>query len=247
MRRIIILSVALFITASFNFPQNTDMIFYASLNHAIHEGQYDGVIAVGDLAQHGDFGVGSEEKLASELVLLDGKFYGIPSDGKVFALQAFAKIAFASVKKFKADTSFQISTINDIKQLEKYLDKLIEQNGFAAIRINGRFKSIELRSFEKQQKPYKPVDDVKEVKFNFNDIDGTLVGFFTPKSAQVLNSPNYHFHFIDKNRKTGGHALEADIISALVEIDYATELHVLLPGKTTVEHVDLNKPVKPKK
>lgn len=53
--------------------QKPDVIHYISLNSAIYLGQYDGTATAEDLMKHGDFGVGSEEALNSEIVFLDGK------------------------------------------------------------------------------------------------------------------------------------------------------------------------------
>jgi acetolactate decarboxylase len=224
-----------------------ETIYFASLNHAIQEGQFDGVITVNELKGHGNFGLGSEEKLKGELVLLDGNFYSIPSTGKAALMRDENKIAFAAIKSFTADSTFSVKNLTDAKALYTYLDARIDQNSFVALKITGMFRTIEFRSFIQQNKPYKPVDQVPENKFRHENMQGTMVGFFTPKSAQVLNSPNYHFHFIDNGKKTGGHVLECTISSATVEVDYADELHVLLPPKKAVEQVDLNEPLQPKK
>lgn len=224
-----------------------DEIFFASVNYSILKGQYDGVISIDSLKAYGDFGLGSEEKLASELVLIDGKSYGVPASGEAAVMSDNAKIAFAAVKFFRPERQVHASDLTDLDALQKFIDEKIDQNLFIAIRIDGVFNSIEFRSFVEQDKPYQPIDNVKENKFRYENIRGTMVGFFTPKSSQVLNSPNYHFHFIDDERKTGGHILNCNIKKATIALDYTKELHVLLPPRETVKDIDLNQPVQSKK
>lgn len=45
------------------------------------EGLYDGVISAGELKKHGDFGIGTFERLDGEMVDLDGHIYQLKADG----------------------------------------------------------------------------------------------------------------------------------------------------------------------
>lgn len=220
-----------------------DAIYYVSLNRAIHLGQYDGSMTVKTLKSHGDFGLGSAERLAGEFVLLDGEAYTIPADGKAKLIAEEAKIPFAAVKFFVADHAMKIPTSMSWQQLKEFLDSQIKDNAFAAIKIKAHFSHIKFRSYQEQTKPYKPVDEVPVQEFERSGIDGTLVGFFTPKSAEVLNSPVYHFHFIDKNKTTGGHLLDCNLEDASIDIDYSRELNVGLPDASLMKNIDLGKPI----
>ncbi|MCC9136455.1 acetolactate decarboxylase [Pontibacter silvestris] len=231
-------------TSTGDSKDTSDAIFYASLNQAIHLGQYDGAVQVRELKENGDFGVGSGEKLKSELVMLDGVAYSIPASGEASVLPDTAKVSFAAVKHFKSDQEVSISKMLNLNELESYLDSVLTKNSFAAIKVTGKLNSITYRSFYPQQKPYEPTEEVPEKELNRSNIEGTLVGFFTPESAEVLNSPVYHFHFVDNNKTTGGHVLDCTISEARVEIDYAKQLQVALPDPELVQHIDLNKPVR---
>jgi acetolactate decarboxylase len=226
--------------------QTNDTIYFVSLNHAVHEGQYAGITTVDALKEYGDFGIGSEDRLAGEMVLLDGVFYSIPGNGRARRMDDADKIAYGAVKEFKADDSFSIDGMTNLEKLETLLGEKIHPNQFAAIRVDAEFESIDYRSFEEQTEPFKPVDDVQEIMFNRKNLEGTIVGFYTPESANVLNSPKFHFHFIDKARTTGGHVHDFRLKKASVQIDVATELHILLPPVEATDHVDLDKPSKPK-
>lgn len=224
-------------------PQQTqgdETIYFTSLNYAIQLGQFAGVTTVKALKSSGDFGLGSEARLKGELVVLDGKFYSIDANGKARVMEDEDSISYAAIKSFRAEVNTVVKNVSSLKELEKVLAQKISENSFAAIRVHAAFRVIKFRSFEEQEEPFRPVDQVPEIKFERENITGTMVGYYTPKSAEVLNSPTYHFHFIDDARTTGGHVLDIDVAEASVEIDYAREIHIKLPEGTATEHVDLN-------
>lgn len=222
----------------------TDVIHYTSLNTAIYLGQYDGSVTAAEVKKHGDFGLGSEDRLAGELVMLDGVMYSIPASGKASITEPGKKVPFAAVKFFKAEQTVTVKQALTLKEFEHYLDSLIDKNRFAAIKVTAQFSTIKFRSFYEQQKPYRELEKVPEVVFEHANFEGILVGFYTPKSAEVVNSPVYHFHVIDQKRTTGGHLKECIIKEASIEIDYATQLVVDLPSPDTVSEINLNAEVK---
>lgn len=245
-RLILLLLSALFllgINGAFQSHDKPDTIHYVSLNKAIQLGQYDGVTSVKELLSHGDIGLGSEEKLLSELIIVDGIPYGIRADGNSHVLQDHISISFASVKFFKADTSLHLQTPSTFKALKGLLDSVIGKNSFAAIRIDGSFPSIAYRSFYKQEKPYKPLEDAIAKMATREKVQGTLVGFFTPASAELLNSPGYHFHWLSADKTTGGHVLNVTLNEVKIEVDFSRDLSVELPPKASLSTIDLNNKV----
>lgn len=238
------LGLLIMISTAFQKTETNDTIYFASLNRAIQLGQFDGIMSIKELLSHGDFGLGSEEKLKGELIILDGIAYGVLADGNARVLPEDSQIPFAAIKFFKPDTTLQMKGRElSFKKLKLYIDSVISTNSFAAIKIKGKFKSVQYRSFYKQEKPYKPVKEVPFNKFELKDLEGTMVGFFTPKSAEVLNSPNHHFHFIDANRTTGGHVLDCTVQEFQIQIDYSRDISIHLPSSEAEQNIDLNKPI----
>lgn len=76
---------------------------------------------------------------------------------------------------------------------------------------------------------------------------GTIPGFYTLASLAVMNSPGYHFHFIDDDRTTGGYVTGCYIADAKVSIDYPGEMRVLLRGVDVSDNMDLRKTAKQQK
>lgn len=245
MNRVIILLLgAIFllgINGAFQSNDKPDTIHYVSFNRAIQLGHYEGVTSIRELLHHGDFGLGSEEKLLSELIIVDGVPYGTRADGNSLVLSDDIFIPFAAVKFFKADTTFHIQSPCTFKKLKALLDSVIGRNTFAAIRIDGNFSSMHYRSFYKQEKPFKPLEDAMAKIFMREEVQGTLIGFLTPRSAEVLNSPGYHFHWLSADKATGGHVLSLTLSEAKVQVDLSKELSIELPDKGSLANIDLDK------
>ena len=220
-----------------------DGIYYSSLNYATRLGQLDGLVSFKELRQHGDYGVGGEHGLAGEFVLLNGVAYSFSSDGRSSPTADTATLAFAAVKFFKAENKWTINRPLDRRQLQSFLDSILNTNLFAAVKVSGNFSSIRYKCYYPQKKPYSPTPEAPAKFFDSSHIKGTMVGFFTPKAAMVLN-PNYHFHFINSWSTSGGHVDEYVIDNATIEVDYADMLHVYLPTKAAVRDIRLNEPLK---
>ncbi len=59
-----------------------EVVTQVSTIDALMAGVYDGNTTLGELRKNGDFGIGTLHALDGELVLLDGVFYQVTSDGK---------------------------------------------------------------------------------------------------------------------------------------------------------------------
>lgn len=206
-----------------------DTIYYISLNKAVHQGFHEGTADVAELLEHGDFGVGSEAALASELVLLDGKPYAFAADGTVKIMKPEDKLAFAATKFFKPEKKASLGAVKNLRQLQRALDSIITYNSFCAIRITGRFSYVQYHCYDKQKRLHVPTKHATLFVFEEKEVEGTLVGFHTPEIALVLNSPDYHFHFINAARTHGGHLRKCVMENVDIEVDYADHLEAHLP------------------
>jgi acetolactate decarboxylase len=66
-------------------------------------------------------------------------------------------------------------------------------------------------------------------EFHFNDIEGTLVGIWSPRYSSAFSIPGYHFHFISKDRTKGGHVLNCSARVLRVGVQMLSEYDVRLP------------------
>lgn len=221
-----------------------DVLYQVSTIDALMQGVFDGIIPASDLEKHGDMGIGTLEGLDGEMVAVDGYYYQVRSDGTVYPVNSSAMIPFATVTFFDTDRTIHIATANNSTELATILDKsLPSKNLFYAFRAEGIFSYIKARSIPKQVKPYPNLTIAAQGQqiFEFHNVSGTIIGFYTPKYGQGVNVPGYHLHFISQDRKAGGHVLDMAVNGTDFKMDITPAFFMELPTKGDFIGVDLSK------
>lgn len=214
-------------------PQVNDdnSIFQVSTLNSLSAGNFDGNWTTGELRAHGDTGIGTFNGLDGEMIELNDNVYQIKSNGTVYLINDSANTPFAMTVPFKADKILILNSSMNLTQLEQFLNATVpSKNIFYSIKVIGTFDSIKARSPPKQNKPYPTLNEAlkNQTIFNFNNITGTMVGFWCPEYASDVNLNDYHFHFISGDKKSGGHVLDCQLKGAIIEIDYIPDDSVLL-------------------
>ncbi|MFH1738869.1 MAG: acetolactate decarboxylase [bacterium] len=211
---------------------------------AILNGLYDGIIAYGDLKDYGDFGIGTFHGLDGEMVALDGEFYQVRADGVARRVSDEMSTPFASVVFFESESEIPVQPGTTYSDLRTNLNEKVKaRNIFHAVKIEGNFGYVKTRSVPGQKRPYPPLVEVtaNQPTFEFNDVAGTVVGFYCPDYVGGLNVPGYHLHFLTKNKTAGGHLLEFTIKDAKLTLDYLSDIHIILPSNDEFNSLDLTK------
>jgi len=199
-----------------------DCVFQSSAFSVFEAGAFDGQISLGELKKHGDFGLGTLSGLDGEMVILNNEFFQIKSDGKAYLLKDGQKSPFAQVCFFEADKIFFPNWGLDYALLCGYIDKNIAAaDVFYAVKVQGKFRAVKVRSVPIQDRPYPALKEALEKQkiFNYENIEGTLVGFRFPQYMEGVSVPKYHLHFIDKGKTKGGHLLDCSVNDVSVELD----------------------------
>jgi acetolactate decarboxylase len=228
------LFLILLITPLFIFAQGKDVLFQYSTIGALMSGNYDGNLNFENLAKHGDFGLGTIENLDGEMLALNGKFYQIKSDGKVIETSGNIETPFAIVKFFKPDKSISLKGNYSAKQVIAILDSIFSGNNYpVAIKGTAKFETIKTRSVPAQTRPYPTlVEAVKnQTIFNFENVRGTLIGFWFPKYFDGINVPGYHLHFLSDDKQKGGHVIDYIIHDPEIQLDYSSNFNLQLLDK----------------
>ncbi len=213
-----------------------DVFFQVSTLNALSGGIYDGETTFAELKKRGDFGIGTFNALDGEMIAVEGEFYRIRSDGLAYPVSDIEKTPFSEVTFFEIDRLVSVDKPMDMKHLQEYIDTLLPtKNIFYAVKVEGLFDYVKIRSVPPQKKPYVPLSEaVKgQVVFELEGIKGTIVGFRCPSYSAGFNLPGYHMHFITEGRNTGGHLLDFRTSGAgrtTVEIDYTPRFSAFLPG-----------------
>src|SRR5262249_4368280 len=208
------------------------VLFQASTIGALLEGAYDGDLSFAELAEHGDLGLGTLNGLDGEMIALDGCFYRADVAGTVGEVSGQERTPVAVVARVEPGVDEQVQGPLGHEELLACLDELIPPGtASCAIRLDGRFDLVRARSVPRQSPPYRPLTEVvaEQHVFELRDVAGTLVGFRFPAYAEGIEVGGYHLHFVDDERRRGGHVLDTRLVRGTARADPSDDLHVELP------------------
>ncbi len=238
-------SVTLLLAFSLWGCATTNGITQVATIDALLAGVYDGHMSLEVLRGYGDFGIGTFEALDGEMILLDGTFYKVRADGKVYRPALSESTPFACVTTFVSDIRETVKGPTDMTALEARINALVLQpNHFCAFIARGDFNRVRARSVPSQKKPYPPLAEVTKNQpvFTFSNIRGTVIGFRSPDFVKGVNVPGYHMHFLADDLSGGGHLLDFEMTGGILEADTVHDwLNIYLPGSESFGSVDLMK------
>ena len=216
-------------------------LYQISTSTALVEGVYSGSVCSSVLLEHGDFGLGTFEDLDGEMVILDGQIYQVGET--VRHRKDDFLLPFASITHFRANSSFEIANVACLKDVELACDQQrISDNLFYALRLDGTFETIQARAVHAVPQNTRLVDAAKtQREFHFENIEGTLVGFWSPRYSSSFSVPGYHFHFISKDRIKGGHLLDCSARKLKACLQVLSEFDVRLPDSGAFLTTNLSK------
>ena len=243
MKKVLMLSLLLLITGCATAPKDT--LTQVSTIDALLAGVYDGQMTLGELKQHGDLGIGTFDALEGEMIVIDGTVYQARTDGSVIEMPDETTTPFAAVVSFHADQ--KLPCFKDLfskEKLQATIDELApNKNLFVAVRFDGTFTAMKIRSVPKQKKPYPPLADVvkQQTVFELEQVSGTVLGFRCPEFVKGVNVPGYHLHFISDDRTSGGHILDFTAAGGTLELDTCNKFYMVLTDAEAFSRLDLSK------
>ena len=206
-------------------------IFLTCPVEALMQGIYQARTTMSELKRHGGFGIGTFNNLDGEMIVLDGDVYRADAKGRMHTVEDNVQTPFACVTHFNPDTSETISTPVPKDAFWKFLEKLVPSENMAyAFLIKGIFELVHARSVP-AQKDSRPLIEVtrNQTEFEFLNIKGVLLGFYTPSFIKSLVIPGFHLHFVDDQFNVGGHLLNCSLINAEIQVQHIPQIRVGLP------------------
>jgi acetolactate decarboxylase len=193
--------------------------------------------------EHGDLGLGTFEGLDGEMVIVDEHFFQVRSDGLVREVDDNVLSPFALITGFAPEPAVTLDHCQDLAHMTSRFDTLRHSdNVFFALRVDGKFDYVHTRAMcrTKEGVPLVQAASVQP-EFEFHDIAGTLVGFWSPEYVKTLNVPGYHLHFISTDRTHGGHLLQCRGRGLRLQIQREGDYHIALSETTDFLKADLRR------
>lgn len=217
-------------------------LYQVSTATALVEGIYRGAVTVGQLLEHGDFGLGTFDGLDGEMVMCDGAVFQVRADGSVHRPAPGVSSPFALVTRFAAERALTVSCA-DLAALHAAIDpQRASANVFYAIRVDGAFATVHTRAMCRTEEGVPLVDAAaRQPEFHLRAVRGSMVGFWAPAYASALEVPGYHLHFITAARDAGGHVLDCAGTDLRVQLQEVRDLRVALPANEEFLRADLTR------
>jgi acetolactate decarboxylase len=212
-----------------------------SLITSLAAGDYADGTPLREMLVDGDFGIGTFDQLDGELILLEGKVFQALADGKVRPADPDGSTPFSAVTFFNEDGRMGDFSAATLQHLDEMLDeRLPRRNSPYAIRIDGEFEQLTLRSVPAQSTPFPPLVDVVKHQsvWEKTNVKGTLVGFRCPSWVGTLNVPGYHWHFLSDDRTVGGHVLGCRFQGATLRYDECGSILIRVPKSKRFDAFD---------
>lgn len=221
-------------------PQHS--IFQVSTSGALVKGVYDGVTRIADVRAHGDMGIGTFAGLDGEGLMLDGHCYHAGSNGSVDEVGDDVTVPFWLTTRFHPDVTAVLDQVGSWADLEARIGQMrSSDNLIAAILLTGRFDRVHARVVCKAAGGTGLVDAAsRQAEFTWTDVDGTLIGFWTPDYASSIGVPGLHLHFLSRDRSFGGHVLDVQGAGIDAQLHLTSDLHLVLPANAEFLKADLS-------
>lgn len=231
--------------------KNNGQLFQLSTMSSLLDGVFEGAMNYDEIKNYGDFGIGTFEHLDGEMIAFDDAFYRLRGDGTATPLKSADRTPFCSLTYFQPTVKKEFDQPLDKAAFENELKKLMKsENLFYAFRIDGVFKEVSTRTVAYQEKPIPMTEAVKtQPIFHFKNVKGTIVGFWSPAFTQGIAVSGFHLHFIDEERKGGGHVFDYTLDHGTVLVDKKSHMSLYTPEtagflNANLSRKDLEKEIK---
>ena len=218
-------------------PVREHQVVQAGTIDALLHGQYDSDITLAEVMRLGNLGIGTIQQLDGELMILEGAAWVAGHDTVLREVPLTTRTPFAVACRFSAAVSHEVDEPMAWEELTALIDSLSSGSAdpdasVIAVRVDGEFDDIGLRSVARQTPPYPPLVEVvaHQTTWHVPSAQGTLIGFRFPDATAGVEVPGYHLHFLSDDRTTGGHVLSLVLRRGTVSVDHCDDLHVALPA-----------------
>ena len=223
-----------------------DCLYQVSTLQALMEGDYYGQMTVEDFLKRGDIGIGTLEGVNGEVIVLDGVCYQALVDGTVAKVANDETVPYGVVTTFNVDYTVELNDTLSMPELTAALDSVVAKNAtpnaFVVCKIKGTFPKMNFRSIAKQQEPYVPFIEVvakDSKKYEYENLEGTLIAFYCPPYVGGVNMPGWHLHFLSNDASKGGHVLDLTMAKGTAQIDRTDAFCMYLPNDDVFKNANL--------
>ncbi len=208
-------------------------------------GHYGGIVSVGEVKKFGNLAIATMDRLDGEVQMIDGVVYQACADGSVRLPEDEETIPFGTIADFRPERELSLSGIPSYEMFEARMKDICPRDDIPlAVRFTGMFLRMKVRSVRRQERDGVGLAEAAkaEAVFEWDDISSDLVGFRLRVYVSGINAPGWHLHFMDAERKRGGHVLNFSVSEGKLSFCHANDFQIRLPDSPDVfGGLDLNR------
>lgn len=211
---------------------NTTLMYQHGTLAALVPGLFTGTQTLGDLLQHGDTGIGTLTGLDGELIILDSKVYQVNAQGQVNEVGPEAEVPFANVHYAAFTPKGTLAHLDFTGVQDAVIAAMGTVNLFVGVKMHGTFAKMQTRAVAKQEEPYPTLTATASAQsvFDHTNVEGTVIGYFSPKLYAGMVSPGFHLHFLSDDHQSGGHILNMAVGQAALSLQVFADIQLHLPS-----------------
>lgn len=209
--------------------------------NALMGGVFEGLFPISEIKKHGNFGLGCSEGLTGEVIIDCCHFWDAKGNKPLRIMDDTEKMPFAQITTFAPEASFAISLVSKSTLYEELSKHLKFDNVFLALKLEGKFDHLKVRRPRELHQSFKNALEVAEHQIieDVENVEGELIGFWTPEFFQNISVAGFHLHFIDKSKKSGGHVIDFSIAHGTLSYEVKYGLDIELSDKKAYLDHDL--------
>jgi|TARA_R110002072_G_scaffold117333_1_gene248375 acetolactate decarboxylase len=225
----IIYIFSVFLFASCTKSTNTSSIkVIGKMSDVMWKGDLKGKIATDSLNNKRTYGLGPIEFLKGEILLFEGQTFVSKVIDSVS--HQVTKIPSAKAPFFVYSTNSELNVVEftlenySLKEIEEHIDSIYKNYGQPLlIRIDGVFNKMKLHSVNlPEDEQVSSPDEAHQglTQYDFKNISGSLIGFFSRNHKAVFTHHDsfFHAHFISDDRQVLGHIDELNFNASNVSL-----------------------------
>ncbi len=219
------------------------IIQYSTIG-ALMAGYTEGWQTLAELGQGDEFGIGCSTGVSGELTVSGGKIFEATAGEPVQQLTKHTGLPFIQLTRFAPKITYPVQQIrhdNAYQHLSRYIQA---DNILLAVSVIGHFEKMVIRRPQRSEMPNRDIREMAQSQTvdSFENIEGRLIGFWTPELYGRISVPGFHFHFIDDSQQVSGHVLEFSAEKATLLFEEKPVIEITNPTTTTYRntHIDID-------
>lgn len=209
--------------------------------NALMGGVFKGLFPISEIKKHGNFGLGCSDGLTGEVIIDCCHFFDAKDNKPLRVMEEAEEMPFAQITTFAAEEKFAISNLSKATLYQELSKHLKFDNVFLALKLEGIFRSVKVRRPRELRQRFNNALEVAQHQIidNISNVEGQLIGFWTPEFFQNISVAGFHLHFIDKEKTTGGHMIDFTVDDGTLSYEVKYGLDIELSDKRAYIDHDL--------